>query len=107
MVAVLPQPVASRPERLWYQCRLRWLVLLQWLSLHDSNVTDLATKHLESLSQLQVLILQNTTVTDSAIAHLQKLQQLQLLDLRETEVTSEGVARLQAVLPDCRIKTRH
>ena len=72
---------------------------LRRLMLADTNVTDDGLRHLSNLDRLYELDLRNTHVTDAGLTSLYQLKGLKTLWLTGTSVTREGVAELMDQLP--------
>lgn len=74
------------------------------LDLDATEVTDEgASQVAERLAGLEYITLSNTQVTDVGLRHLARLTSLRGLNLAHTAVTDDAVAELQRVLPSCRI----
>ena len=70
---------------------------LEFLSLDNTQITDAGLALLARLDNLLVLTLSNTQVTDSGLVHLRNLANLQILDLEGTQVTDAGLAHLKGL----------
>jgi hypothetical protein len=76
---------------------------LRSLYLDETNVTNEGLAHLIRLRQLETLYLRDTRISDDGLEYLEQLADLQELDIEDTSVTDKGVARLQQKLPNCNV----
>jgi len=71
---------------------------IEQLDLDETEISNIATKHLIKLNYLQALRLKdNYKINNDCIEYLNKLQHLQLLHLGHTSVTIQGVLQLNAL----------
>jgi len=59
---------------------------------------------LQSLPKLEFLTLIDTDVSDVGYEHLKKLTKLKYLNLHHTKITPAGFAMLKAAMPYCKIR---
>ncbi|PHS06121.1 MAG: hypothetical protein COA78_14620 [Blastopirellula sp.] len=74
---------------------------VNYVNLHDTQITDAGLEHLKGMTSLTFLMLNNTQVTDSGLEHLKGLTSLNILYLQRTQITDVGLSELQAALPKC------
>ena len=91
---------------------------IEWIGLHDSDITDAELEHLKGLTKLkrlglahlgftdasleriagmtalEILFLMENPVTDAGLDHLQKMTKLKQLGLGLTKITDAGLAKL-------------
>ena len=70
---------------------------LEWLDLHDTQVTDEGITHLGVLRHLRELNLSQTSISGSGFAALSSLRELEKLDLHHSAFTDEGARDLSAL----------
>ena len=102
---LMPPPPREPPGPEWVRTLLGvdFVSTVVYVSLDDTEATDLDLQGIGELTTLQSLILRQTQVTDAGLLHLGRLKNLRYLNLEHTRVSREGVAKLQQALPNCKI----
>jgi hypothetical protein len=78
-------------------------MLIRYLSLQATRVTDDGLRHAADLSALRELVLVETEITDDGLHHLESLSGLTSVLLANTRVTIDGVTQLKKALPNCNV----
>jgi internalin A len=99
-------PLAKLPEIEWIGLHesditeadleyLKGLTKLRRLGLADTRLSDEGLKRLEGMTTLETLYLMENPITDAGLDHLQKLTNLKELGLGQTKITDAGLERLK------------
>ena len=76
-----------------------------WLS-DTCAVTDAGLSRLKNLVQLKQLLLHNVPVTDVGLAYLEDVPSLNSLDIKGTSITDEGIRRFRRTSRGCDVSWR-
>ena len=91
------------PYWLWKVFGKNCFLRIEFIGLHNPNITDSDIIYLKNLTELETLHLNETSITDDALVHLTRLKNLRTLSLFNTNVTEEGAEQLRQSLPECTI----